>query len=504
MRTRNTIFNLLSDLFPQIIIAIISFFRVKIFLKYLGTEQLGVYQLYGQILMYLSLAELGLTNAVMYYLYKPISEKNYKKINAILSGVKKVFQFILLVMLVIGILLAFNIKFFVKDTDLSTPFLIITFILTFLTNVLGYMTTPYVVMFDSSQEKYKYILHVQTLLIIRHVLSIILIVLFKNLYLVLIVEVLFAIFQNVIIRWLFKKNYPKVKFTKERDYCFWKKTRDIIPHKVGTLIANNIDVIIVSKFLGLTAVVIYNCYYYIISTLSNMINKIGSASLASVGNLMVSDNKKSYSVFLEYNSMLFFLATIICIPLSVMITPFVELWYGNDLIVNNFTTILFVFILFYGIIRIVLNTFTGAAGLYKETLICTITEIIINLVLSLILINYIGIAGLLLGTAVSMVISEFVIKPGILNKNVFKDKIRKYYLDCLKYSLFVVIFYVIVYYIISSINITNLFYWFIIGFIVFVVNFVVTLIYYKLIHRIEFLTRISVFNKLKFLNKFIR
>ena len=244
VRTRNTIFNLLSDLLPQIIIAIISFFRVKIFLEYLGTEQLGIYQLYGQILSYLSLAELGLTSAVMFYLYKPISEKNYKKISAILSGVKRAFNYVLLAMLVIGLLLTFNIKFFVKDTDLTNTFLMITFILTFLTNVLGYLTTPYAVMFDSGQEKYKYILHIQILLIIRHLLEIILIVLFKNLYLVLIIEVLFAIFQNVIIRYLFKKNYPEVKFTEKKDYCFWKKTKELIPHKIGTLVANNIDVII--------------------------------------------------------------------------------------------------------------------------------------------------------------------------------------------------------------------------------------------------------------------
>ncbi|MBR6690044.1 MAG: oligosaccharide flippase family protein [Bacilli bacterium] len=504
MRTRNTIFNLLSDLLPQIIIAIISFFRVKIFLEYLGTEQLGIYQLYGQILSYLSLAELGLTSAVMFYLYKPISEKNYKKISAILSGVKRAFNYVLLAMLVIGLLLTFNIKFFVKDTDLTNTFLMITFILTFLTNVLGYLTTPYAVMFDSGQEKYKYILHIQILLIIRHLLEIILIVLFKNLYLVLIIEVLFAIFQNVIIRYLFKKNYPEVKFTEKKDYCFWKKTKELIPHKIGTLVANNIDVIIVSKVLGLTAVVVYNCYYYITNMLSTMINKIGSASLASVGNLMVSDSKKSYNVFLEYNSMLFFIATIICIPLSVMITPFVKIWYGSDLIVNNFTTILFVFILFYGIIRIVLNTFTGAAGLFKETLVCTITEIVLNITLSLVLINYIGMAGLLLGTSLALIISEYFIKPGILNKHVFKDKIYKYYFDCLKYSLLVVVNYIFIYFIISNINITNLFYWFMIGVIIFIVNFIITFIYYKLINRIEFLSRISFLNKIKFINKFIR
>ena len=34
MRTRNSLFNLLSDVVPQIIIIVISFFRVKIFLEF--------------------------------------------------------------------------------------------------------------------------------------------------------------------------------------------------------------------------------------------------------------------------------------------------------------------------------------------------------------------------------------------------------------------------------------------------------------------------------------
>lgn len=503
MRTRNSIFNLLSDVLPQVIIIIISFFRVKIFLEYMGSDNLGVYQLYAQILSYLSLAELGLTGAAMYYLYKPISEKNYKKINGILSGVKKTFQYVLIVMFIIGLILTPNISFFFKNVSFSNNFLMLTFIIAFLSNVLGYFTTPYVVMFDSSQEKYKYVLYTQILLIVRHLLQIGLIIVFKNLYVILLIELIFAVFQNIIIRILFKKNYPKVEFTKERDFCFWKKTKDIIPHKIGTLVANNIDVIIISKFLGLTYVVIYNCYYYFVFNLSMLINRIGSATLASVGNLIVTDKKKSYSIFLEYNSMLFFIATIICVPLALVISSFVGLWYGSDMVVNNFTTILFVLLLFYSIIRIVLNTFVGATALYKETLICTYSEIIINLAVSLILINSIGIAGLLIGTLLSMIISEYLIKPFILNKKVFEDKILIYYFDCFKYFLFVTIIYGLLYIVVVNLNITNLLIWFIVGVLVFIINFAITCIYYKLINRIEFLSRISFLKKIKFINKFI-
>ena len=503
MRTRNSIYNLLSDVIPQIIIILISFFRVKIFLNYMGADNLGVYQLYGQILSYLSLAELGLTSAAMYFLYNPIREKNYKKINAILSGVRKTFSYILIVMFVIGVVLSLNISFFFKDANFTNSFLMTTFIIAFLTNILGYLTTPYVVMFDSSQEKYKYVLHTQILLIVRHLLQIVLIIIFKNLFAILIVELLFAIFQNIIIRFLFNKNYPKVKFTKEKDYSFWRKTKELIPHKIGTLVANNIDVIIISKFLGLTAVVIYNCYYYFIYNLSILVNRIGSATLASVGNLLVTDKKKSYDIFLEYNSMLFFIATIICVPLALVITSFVGLWYGKDMTVNNFTTILFVLILFYSIIRIVLNTFVGAMALYKETLICTCMEIIINLTVSLLLVNKIGITGLLIGTLLSMIISEYLIKPFVLNKKIFNSNILIYYFDCLKYFVFVLVFYIIFYLALGYINISNLLIWFIVGSVLFILNFIVTLIYYKLINRTKFLNRINFLKKIKFINNFI-
>ena len=503
MRTRNSMFNLLSDIIPQIIIIIISFFRVKIFLNFMGADNLGVYQLYGQILSYLSLAELGLTGAAMYYLYKPISEKNYKKINAILSGIKKTFQYILIAMFVIGICLSFNISFFFKDTNFTNSFLVITFIIAFLTNVLGYFTTPYVVMFDSSQEKYKYILHTQILLIVRHLLQIILIIILKELIVILVVELLFAIFQNIIIRHLFKKNYPEVKFTKEKDFCFWKKTKDLIPHKIGTLVANNIDVIIISKFLGLTSVVIYNCYYYFIFNISMLVNRIGSATLASVGNLLVTDKEKSYNIYLEYNSMLFFIATIICVPLALVVSSFVGLWYGTDMVVNNFTMILFVLILFYSIIRIVLNTFVGAMALYKETLICTCMEIVINLVVSLTLVNKLGIAGLLIGTLLSMVISEYLIKPFVLNKKIFKSNIFIYYLDCIKFFVFASVTYILFYLVFANFNISNLFVWFIMGVLIFIINFIVTVFYYKTIKRLNFLDRIEFLKKVKFIDKFL-
>lgn len=496
MRTKKSIYNYLTDIIPQLIITVLSFFRIKLFLSFIGTEKLGVYQLFSQILPYLSLAEMGLTSAVTYSLYKPLSEKNKKKISQIIVGTKKAFNRIMLVMIAIGLLIAPNVKFLIADTTLSNTYVTLTFILAMFANLISYVSTPYVALFDSNQEKYKYNFIIQILMLIKQIAEILVIVFIRNLFAVLFLELLFALIRIIIIKKKFDKNYSYVDFNEKADMSFVKKTKELFPHKIGTLVSKNIDVVITSKFLGLTAVVAYNSYYYIITVIYNMIGKFSSATLASIGNLIIEAKERTYKVFLEYNSMLFCIATVICIPIYLSISPFVDLWYGNEFVLDDITVLLFALTMFYEIIRIVLNTFVGAAGLYKETLICTFTEIIINLVISLSLVNSIGIKGLILGTFCSMLISEYFIKPGVLNKAVFNDKLSKYYLQCLKLFIVAIINLLITKTIYSIFIINNLFAWFIYSFIIFIINLLITVVMYKLVKEDKFFNRINVLKKL--------
>ena len=496
MRTKKVFLNLLSEVLPQLIIAVISFVRVKIFLTYIGDEILGVYQLFGQVLAYLSLAELGLTDAAMYFLYKPLYEKKNRDISSLISGVKKSFNYVMIAMLFIGFAISFLVPHLIAENTLTNPFIISCFILTLFVNVFGYFSTTYTVLFNADQNKYKYSFFTQGLLILRNVADIVVIIFLKNLYAVLVVEILFTLLQNLVMKLLFKKNYPKLSVKEKPNYVFWSKTKSLIPHKIGGLIAYNIDVILVSKILGLGHVVIYNAYYAITYVISNIIGKFSSSTLASVGNLLVAEPKKAYSIFLEYNDMLFFIANIICVPLAIFFTPFISLWYGPSYTVSDITMYLFVFNLLYGIIRIILNVYSSAAALYKETLVCTYLEAFINLAVSLILIlNGFGITGLLIGTASSMLISEFMIKPSILNKHIFNSSISKYYFDSLVLFVLIIVNIIIFKFVMNYFVIFNLFIWFLYGIAVFILNFGLTYIWFKLLGKDEFFKRITVIFK---------
>ena len=147
-------------------------------------------------------------------------------------------------------------------------------------------------------------------------------------------------------------------------------------------------------------------------------------------------------------------------------------------------------LVFYNIIRTIFNIFVNAAGLFKETIICVYIEVSINLVLSLILIKYLGITGVILATSIAYVVSEYILKPSIINKNVFKNKISIYYKDCFIYFIIIIINLCLVYFAKNILIVSNLFNWVMFSGIIFVCNLLITFIYYKLIKKLDFLNRI--------------
>lgn len=495
MRTKKAILNFIFDAMPQLLISLIGFIRIKVILDVLGNDTLGIYQLFAQLLAYVSLAELGITTALAFSLYGPIFKNDHKRINALLSGSRKVFNYIFLIMLGIGIILTLNINIFIKDTVLDYNFIHVCFLLMLIGSILSYLIVPYTTLFDSEQNKYKYLRYTQCLSLIRAILEVIVIIVFKNLLMILIMTILFVALQNIVVIYLCKKEHPWLSLNEEKDYGFVKKTKELIPHKVGVLVANNIDVVIISAVLGLKEVVSYTSYMYIVNTLITTFSKINPSTQSGIGNLIIENdgkkNNKLYDTFIEYNAFVFFLATLICVPLFCVMTQFISLMYGSGYTLNTITLFLFVFIVFYSIIRNNLHIYTNAAGLFKETQICVFIEIVMNLSLSLILVHYIGITGVLLATAISYIVSEFLIKPSLLNKHIFKNKISKYYTDSLIYAIFAIIIGFGFHYVIGYIHINNLFMWFICGVVITLINALFTFVYYYyILKRRNFIDRI--------------
>lgn len=491
MRTKKVFLNFITDFIPQILLIIIGIYKSKVMLASLGQEKLGLYQIFGQLMAYLSLVEGGLTSAALFYLYKPLIEKNNEKIAKILNGIKKIFSCIAIVIFGLGIAISFIIPFLIKDNPFELSYIQMNFTIFLISEVIFYFSVYSRVIFEADEKKYKINLAVQAAMIIKGICEILILLCGGSLTQLLLMFVALNLILNTIIMLMAKKEYAYLPKTKEADFSLLKDVKHLIVHKIGSLIAGNIDMIILLKVKGLADVVVYSTYNYIVNSLRILVDKIYSATMGSIGNLLASDRTKSLKIFKEYNAFVFFLAAIIAGPLYLSIDNFINILYEGQIKTSGTISLMFILCLIYGIVRNPIISYISAAGMFKETKFCPLLESIINLVLSLILVNFFGVAGLLFATFISLIISEYMIKPIILYKKVFKVECKSYYLSNFKYIILIIMILILNGYFKNIIVMTSLFDWLISSGFVFIVNTLIVVIYFIAIKDIEFLKRIK-------------
>ena len=102
-RTKNTYRNMIWGVLQQMVAIIFPFIIRTAVIKILGSQYLGLNNLFSSILQVLNLAEAGFSSAIVFCMYKPIAEDDYKKINELLSYYKRVYQIIGAIILVGGL-----------------------------------------------------------------------------------------------------------------------------------------------------------------------------------------------------------------------------------------------------------------------------------------------------------------------------------------------------------------------------------------------------------------
>ena len=78
-RTQKSAKNMTVGMLSQLFTLLLSFVSRTIFIRYLTTEYLGISGLFSNGLTVLSFAELGIGDAMMYAMYKPVKEENRKQ-----------------------------------------------------------------------------------------------------------------------------------------------------------------------------------------------------------------------------------------------------------------------------------------------------------------------------------------------------------------------------------------------------------------------------------------
>ena len=216
-----------------------------------------------------------------------------------------------------------------------------------------------------------------------------------------------------------------------------KNTVALIFNRAGSLIINCTDNIIIASNVGVGASGLYS-NYLVLKNMVNTFTSLFTGSLtASVGNLNASDEDKTRlrQVFNQTYFINFMIHAFCSVCLFCLMEPFIFLWVGAEYCMGiPIAAIVAANFYFLGVQKTA-EQFKSACGLYWQDRFRVFIESILNLIVSLILVRYIGVLGVLAGTLISNLCVSFWVEPAVVFRHGLKQKVLPFLLKNILYAL---------------------------------------------------------------------
>lgn len=485
-RVKNSIINSIYASGSQIITLVLTFIVRTVFIRKLSVEYLGVNGLFSNIITMLSLADLGIGISIPYTLYKPLADNNKEKIKALMSLYSKIYNLIGIIVLVIGIAITPFLSYIIKEMP-NIPNIQLIYILFVLNSALSYFFIYKKLLLDSDQKGYIASKIIMNVTIIKSILEIIVLYTTRNYILYLSVSIITILFQNIIISMKCNKMYPYIKEkTKQKveksDITELKKnTIALIFYRLGTVVMNGTDNIVISKYIGIAMVGIYSNYLMIINAITKIVSQIFDAITASIGNMVVTtDSNKSEDILYKLQFLNFWLYTFFSVCVTVLINPFIKIWAGDEYVLSVVVAFIIGLNLYVYGMQSVVSSYRNAYGLFIQGKYRPIIMSIANIILSILLVRILGIFGVILSNVICRLFIMGIYDPIVVFKYGIKNTPKKYYINYIKYLTIYVILSTIGLVIISKISIPNYIIWGIVAIVVSIlINIILIILFYR-------------------------
>lgn len=440
-RTKNATRSMVFGCIQTIYSILSPFIMRTIMLYFMGVEYLGLNSLFTSILQVLNLAELGVGSAMVYSMYKPIVDDDQDKICALMYMYRKYYRIIGLIIAAAGMVLLPFIPNLIKNSDQlpSELNIYILYLLNLGATVLTYWLFAYKNALLSAHQRRDVISKVTlSVNVALFVIQLVVILCFRNYYVYLIAALVFQIINNIVTAVITTKMYPKYKpvgrLKKEEVADINRRIRDLFTSKVGSVIVNYADTIVISAFLGLKLLAMYQNYFYIISSVMSIFNVIFMSLTPGVGNsLIVETKEKNFNDLNKLTFIISWLSGFCACCFACLYQPFMEIWVGKDLLLGFSAVICFCIYFFVMEINRVLNMYKDSGGLWHEDRWRPLVTALSNFVMNIIMVQFWGIYGVLLSTVLAAV---FIGMPWLL-KNLFTVMFQKEMLKPYLKKLFV-------------------------------------------------------------------
>lgn len=427
MKKKKAVFNFITGLLSQTIILILGLVVPRILLKNYGSDANGLISTISQIFIYVALLEAGIANSTKIALYKPIVDNCIDEISSIMSTVKKYFQKATIIYGICVVVLSFVLPLILKTNYSYFTVLIIVLI----EGAAGAISFLFVEKWNcflfSKGENYIINLFETIYKILIYGIKIFLALINVDIIFIQCGFLLATIIKLLIYYLYMRKKYPWIEYNKKPDYSLLKNRKEHVITEIAWVVFSSTDLIILSIFVSTSASSVYSIYNMVYLSLHTLVNGAYVSLIYMLGQTFRTDIEQYKKYHDAFNSFFMSIVTALMCTSSFLIIPFVKI-YTVD--ITDIEYINYSLPIFFGSIqmlswsRYVAGNLSFLANKGKEAAVVSIIEASINLIVSIILVNFLGIVGVLIGTVVSLPIKvvylNYLAEKTILKRKPFK------------------------------------------------------------------------------------
>lgn len=485
MKLKNTLFLLLVRLTSSLLPSFLGLFLNYLILSKYGSEINGLISTIAQLTNYFHLLEGGITLTSTIALYKPIQNSNFDEANKIVYTISYLYRRISFIIIILSTLMSIILPLLVNTTIDMTTVSYLTFIMS-ISIFLNYsLFAKYEVIFSAAHKEYRSELITLVFNIISQFVSILLVYFGVGILFVKLVGIFILVLRFPILKKVFKRCFPNLNFSNGRfDKSLVNKSKDVFMQKASSLVFGSTDMIILAFSTGMGITSIYAVYNYIFSFIKSILSSVILAPFNGFGQLFSENNLDTLrDTYILFQFISIVLITIFLSSALIVTLPFITLYTINNTEINYIDiriAILFSINMYFELLIDTLGLLGNSSGHFKNMKIIALIGAMINLLISILLVENFSIIGVLFGTLISYIVM-FSLQFNLVHNKILNMK----FIITAKYIIpnFAIFIIAILVSILNNILINNYFEFLLVGMCIFALVVIFTLIVNILFNR---------------------
>ncbi len=421
----------------KILLLVGSLLIRRYLIRYIGNEINGLNSLYLSILNVLSVAELGLDSAIIFCMYKPVVDGDKAKVSALYGLFTGLYLIFAVAIVVGGCALLPALPYLAKDHANTGVNLYLTFGLMLISVVMSYMFSSKTSLVNAYKNNYISTTIQSSGLLLQYVLQIIVLVTTQSFVFYLICRIVAVAVQWGVTEIVARKKYGDIIRDKqavdaETKKVVTKNVKAMFMHKVGYVLVNTVDSIVISAFIGVGMLGGYTNYTAIVTSMVSVITLCFTPLTSVIGHMFVEEstnNARRYFKF--FHTFNFVLAVVFFLGYYSIIDNLVAILFGSDLVMARSIAMVITVNYFIQFMRRSTILFRDASGTFYNNRWMPICEGLLNVALSILFVKVFpeqyNIVGVIVATIITNLFICHIVEPHVLYKYALKSSPKWYY-----------------------------------------------------------------------------